>query len=458
MLIGFSVSNYRSFKKRQDFSMAAGDSARHKDHVAVAGNRKLLKTALIFGANAGGKSNFIKAVDFSRKIILKGIEQASLDGRHFRIDSQMYYEPGFFEYRMVIHQIEYCYGLVISYCEKTILAEWLTKSDENGNEICIFNRETDEHGISHAETEIEYENPDENMRMKVYLADFGEEISDSLKKKTILSDIAGRVNEKSSFFEDIVSVYDWFAGISVIFPDYQYTLLDFMTADKQIRDFFGVMMSLLDTGIEDIENQKQELEFEKVLQGFSPAEAEKFRIGISNTDDKAYLIQINQKIYLFQKGKNGELVYDKMMLNHGNQDDLFEYQDESDGTKRLFHLIPVLFKSTDRSMILIDEIDRSLHTNLVRKFLQSYFQIPAGKSCQLIATAHDSNLLDLDLFRQDELWLVERRADHSSKLYSLSRFREQAGGRIDKEYLIGRYGAVPVFQGSFFLREETNEE
>ena len=216
MLIGFSVSNYRSFKKRQDFSMAAGDSARHKDHVAVAGNRKLLKTALIFGANAGGKSNFIKAVDFSRKIILKGIEQASLDGRHFRIDSQMYYEPGFFEYRMVIHQIEYCYGLVISYCEKTILAEWLTKSDENGNEICIFNRETDEHGISHAETEIEYENPDENMRMKVYLADFGEEISDSLKKKTILSDIAGRVNEKSSFFEDIVSVYDWFAGISVI--------------------------------------------------------------------------------------------------------------------------------------------------------------------------------------------------------------------------------------------------
>lgn len=85
----------------------------------------------------GGKSNFIKAVDFSRKIILKGIEQASLDGRHFRIDSQMYYEPGFFEYRMVIHQIEYCYGLVISYCEKTILAEKALEQDDSRLAGCV---------------------------------------------------------------------------------------------------------------------------------------------------------------------------------------------------------------------------------------------------------------------------------------------------------------------------------
>ena len=457
MLIGFSVSNYRSFKKRQDFSMAAGDSARHKDHVAVAGNRKLLKTALIFGANAGGKSNFIKAVDFSRKIILKGIEQASLDGRHFRIDSQMYYEPGFFEYRMVIHQIEYCYGLVISYCEKTILAEWLTKSDENGNEICIFNRETDEHGISHAETEIEYENPDENMRMKVYLADFGEEISDSLKKKTILSDIAGRVNEKSSFFEDIVSVYDWFAGISVIFPDSVYTLTNMITEDEAMRKFYGQMMSFLDTGIEDIQNH--ELNFDKMFQNIPEDDAERLKVKISNyAEGELITLRMNHKLKVVKKGTDGNVVQTKMMMNHGNQDDLFEFQDESDGTRRLFDLIPVLFESMEKSMILVDEIDRSFHSNLIRKFLQSYFQIPAGKSCQLIATAHDSNLLDLDLFRQDELWLVERRADHSSKLYSLSRFREQAGGRIDKEYLIGRYGAVPVFQGSFFLREETNEE
>ena len=76
------------------------------------------------------------------------------------------------------------------------------------------------------------------------------------------------------------------------------------------------------------------------------------------------MLKLNQKVYVLRKGENGNIIYYKMMLNHGNDRDLFEYVDESDGTRRLFDLIPVLFENKDSSIIFIDEIDRSLHTNL----------------------------------------------------------------------------------------------
>ena len=103
--------------------------------------------------------------------------------------------------------------------------------------------------------------------------------------------------------------------------------------------------------------------------------------------------------------------------------------------------------------ILIDEIDRSLHTNLTRKFLELFYEVVEDRDCQLIATTHDSNLLDLELLRQDEIWFVERQDDHSSKVFSLNKFKERFDKKIDKEYLIGRYGAIPIFDDNFVLEE-----
>lgn len=151
------------------------------------------------------------------------------------------------------------------------------------------------------------------------------------------------------------------------------------------------------------------------------------------------------------------IVYNKLLLNHGNSDDMFDYTDESDGTKRLFDLIPIFYENGRGSLILIDEIDRSLHTNLTRKFLELFFKIVEDRECQLIATTHDSNLLDLELLRQDEIWFVERQPDHSSKVFSLNKFKERFDKKIDKEYLLGRYGAIPVFDDDFVLENDYEE-
>ena len=141
----------------------------------------------------------------------------------------------------------------------------------------------------------------------------------------------------------------------------------------------------------------------------------------------------------------GKILVSKMLLNHGNNDNLFECSEESDGTQRLFDLIPLFFKENQDQLIIIDEIDRSLHNKLSRKFLELYFQFATNSNSQMLVTTHETSLMDLDLLRQDEIWFIERDNDHSSHLYSLNKFKERYDKSVEKEYLLGKYGAVPVF-------------
>ena len=135
------------------------------------------------------------------------------------------------------------------------------------------------------------------------------------------------------------------------------------------------------------------------------------------------------------------------MLDHGNPNDLFEISDESDGTKRLFDLIPVYEIGQHERVIIIDELDRSFHSKLTEEYIEKFFEVTKDKKSQLICTTHDLNLMDLNILRQDEIWFIEKESDHSSKIYSLSDFKERFDKNILNEYLIGRYGAIPCIQG-----------
>ena len=459
MLIGFSVSNFKSFADTQTISFFASKISRHSDHVVKLANKKILKSAVVFGANAGGKTNLIKAVDFSRRIILFGTDKVDLNKKYFRISNDAYRIPGVFEYRFIVDETEYSYGIAISYEKKEIIAEWLVKIDSKGNEISIFDREYDEEGISRVYTEKVYDTEEENLKMKVYLDDFGENISDVFKRRTILMDIAERVNDKQGIFREITSVYEWFKNIIVVFPNSKYNGLNNIVSSDEKKSFFSNLISYFDTGIESIEGKRQTLDFEKIIQNFPPEDAEKIKIDISNATDKhPVMLKANQQIFILVKDRDGNIVYDKLQLNHGNDKDLFEYSDESDGTKRLFDLIPLYYESRHKSVIFVDEIDRSLHTNLIKKFIGLFYELTEEMPCQLIATTHDSNLLDLDLVRQDEIWFVERQEKQNSKIYSLNKYKERFDKKIDKEYLLGRYGAIPIFDENIIEGEFIEEE
>lgn len=447
MFIGFSVSNFLSFKDPQTMSMMASKVARHKEHILSGNGKKVLKTGLIYGANAGGKSNFIKAIDFSRDIILDGLEEVDLNRKYFRISKDGYKQPGVFEYRLITQsRKEYSYGIAISYATKEILSEWLVRIEKSGAETCIFNRDTDENGVNFTFSEVRPRSEAERIKWEIYLDVFGKNISPSMKKKSILSDVAERSNENRGVLREIRDVYEWFQSIIILFPTSQYSGLNQLVEKEEVRKFFSGILKYFDTGIESVESKLGEMEFDRIFEGIPKEHAEKLKIRISNDiEDDSVMFKVNNQVYSLRKDEEGNIITIKMMQNHGNAQELFEYADESDGTQRLFDLIPLFFEHQGNRVIFIDEIDRSLHTNLTRKFLELFYTLTEEADCQIIATTHDSNLLDLDLVRQDEIWFIKRLKDHSSQIYSLNRYKERYDKKIDKEYLLGRYDAVPVF-------------
>lgn len=447
MFIGFSVSNFLSFKSPQTMSMMASKVARHKEHILNGNGKKILKTGLIYGANAGGKSNFIKAIDFSRDIILDGLEEVDLNRKYFRINKEGYRQPGVFEYRLITQsKKEYSYGIAISYAAKEIISEWLVRIEKNGSETCIFNRDIDESGENFTFSEVTHKNEAEKIKWEIFLDVFGKNISPAMKKKSILSDVAERSNEKSGVLKEIMDVYEWFQSIIILFPTSQYSGLNQLVEKEEVRKFFSGILKYFDTGIESVESKQGEMNFDRIFEGIPKEHAEKLKIRISNDiENDPVMFKVNNQVYSLRKDEEGNIITTKMMQNHGNPQELFEYSDESDGTQRLFDLIPLFYEHQNNRVIFIDEIDRSLHTNLTRRFLELFYSLTEKSDCQIIATTHDSNLLDLDLVRQDEIWFIKRLEDHSSKMYSLNRYKERYDKKIDKEYLLGRYDAIPIF-------------
>ena len=457
MFIGFSVSNFLSFKSPQTMSMMASKVARHKEHILNGNGKKILKTGLIYGANAGGKSNFIKAIDFSRDIILDGLEEVDLNRKYFRINKEGYRQPGVFEYRLITQsKKEYSYGIAISYAAKEIISEWLVRIEKNGSETCIFNRDIDESGENFTFSEVTHNNEAEKIKWEIFLDVFGKNISPAMKKKSILSDVAERSNEKSGVLKEIMDVYEWFQSIIILFPTSQYSGLNQLVEKEEVRKFFSGILKYFDTGIESVESKQGEMNFDRIFEGIPKEHAEKLKIRISNDiENDPVMFKVNNQVYSLRKDEEGNIITTKMMQNHGNPQELFEYSDESDGTQRLFDLIPLFYEHQNNRVIFIDEIDRSLHTNLTRRFLELFYSLTEKSDCQIIATTHDSNLLDLDLVRQDEIWFIKRLEDHSSKMYSLNRYKERYDKKIDKEYLLGRYDAIPIFDEEIF--EDMND-
>ncbi len=453
MIRGFSVSNFRSFNKTQSISWVPSKIVRHKSHIFISEKCKVLKGGLIFGANAGGKSNLVQAIAFAKHIVLDGTDSVDSDKCYFRLGNENHNIPGVFQFDILIDGDEYSYGFALSYLTKSIISEWLSKKNENGEDIDIFSRDVDANGVSHVLTDWIVESEDERKRLDIYFEDFGEKITPTLKKKTILNDIAQRYSSGEGLFNDIAKVFEWFVNLLIILPSSKYNGIIEDAENDELRKLLSNMLKYFDTGIEQVTNT--DVDFDKVMAAIPGGDLEDLKTRITNDlDDKSTrMVRVKGQLYKLMKDSRGKAIAREVLADHGNPEDQFEYGDESDGTKRLFDLIPLFYKANKNKVVIIDEIDRSLHTNAVRRFIELFYSLSEGTDQQIIATTHDSNLLDLDLMRQDEIWFIERDFDRSSQIYSLNKFKERFDKKINKEYLLGRYGAIPVFKEGFDLTD-----
>ena len=445
MLVTFSVSNFKSFDIEQTFNLAASRITKHNDHVATVNKKRILKSALIFGANAGGKTNLIEAIAFSSRIIKNGMKAIPLSKMYFRINIENYNKPGVFRYHILVDQVEYIYELSISYSKQTIISEKLSKLTRSKKEVILYNRYLSTEGNPVVEMPNCKLTVEEETRLSVYLNDFEGNLSNELQKKTILSDIASRSNTQEGIFKEFSHVFNWFDKLIILFPDSIFTGLNEMGKQDDKLAFFRLFMRYLDTGIQNIESEEKAFDINALLDNVPADIAEEMKADIAEKlQNNPVTFRLGgEDALLLHKDNEGNIVYDQLQFDHGNPDDLFVYSDESDGTKRLFDLAPLFFDITENPVILIDEIDRSLHTSVVQSYLELFFDLNKNRNAQLIATSHDTNLMDLELMRQDELWLIDRTDNNNSIIYCLRDYNIRFDKRIAPDYLSNHYGGVP---------------
>lgn len=457
MLVRFSFGNFRSYKDQAVFSMAAGKITRHGGHVCECGGHRLLRSAFVFGANAGGKSNFVKALDFGRRMVLGGEQAVSLDKQYFRLGRRP--NPiGFFQYDIFADGDFYSYGFAVNYFSGAIIEEWLSRlSGKPGKkDVSVFHRRSNESGQISIERELELPEQDGN-RFDIYAEDFK---NPAMQRELFLRDVGKRA-AATEFGKAASTVLKWFQKMLVIYPETQYTGIPFFMMGRKKNESFSRLMGHFDTGIESLEEEV--VAEEKIWEQFPPPLREKIKADIvRDLADKpgqaAVTIHDGTSSFLFTREATGDLVVKKTKENHGNHDDLFDREDESDGTIRLFDLVPLYDALRGGGVVVVDELDRSLHTKATLEFIRIFLEDKRARRGQLIATTHDGNLLDLDVLRQDEIWFAERGRDNSTKLEAFLKFKIRFDKDIHKDYLLGRYGALPLFDVLDDARQDADGE
>lgn len=441
MLVRFVFENFRSYRDKTTFSMSAGKGTRHNNHIWECQGHRLLRSAFIFGANAGGKTSFVKALDFGRRIVIGGMSPINMDKLHFRLATTL--NPvGSFQYDICLDGQFYSYGFAIDYKKGHIVDEWLYLVGDRA-ETCVFHRSKNDNKQMLIKTDLQLSEGDKN-RFDVYADDFKVR---TMRGELFLRDVGKRAGSATEFGRHAASVLRWFSKMVVIFPETRYIGLPSFLVDGRQKDVAARLMTHFDTGIDSFVEEVVDIEkfWEQVPAAFRDnLKADILRNLKNGSANPVVAVNNGFSSFIFSYD-HGEIVVKKMKENHGNKKDLFERFEESDGTIRLFDLIPLYESWRNNAVVIVDELDRSLHTKATLEFVKIFLEDPMAKNAQLIATTHDEGLLDLNVLRQDEIWFTERQSDKSTTLYSLLKFKARFDKDIAKDYLLGRYGALPIF-------------
>jgi AAA15 family ATPase/GTPase len=447
MLVQVTIENFLSFKEATTFSMLGVNSdLNHAGHFAVdvAGQGKsLLPIAAIYGANAAGKSNLIKAIDFAKNLIVEGTRSGQIIPlTTFKLGDYSK-KPSKFEFIFTYKDSFYSYGFTLD--SSQIYEEWLygIPRDEK-EEVRYFERTTSDK----QETKVEYGQilSGEGEENKQFL-DF---ITQGTRANQLFLTEAVERNVKL-----LVPVVNWFKKVLTIIPaeSSYYGLEIGILNSAEFTSFLSDFLKFAGTGIDSIGVEEVAFDFDYHFPEMPKSMREELYQQLAKSDENSVAIIKNPlgKRYLLTKGEEDQISLMQLKTKHRHEKGQlvdFSIDEESDGTQRLINLIPALFilKKKPEKVILLDELDRRLHPLLSRQFLEFSLDCKIAESgSQLIFTTHDTNLLDLDILRRDEIWFVEKNQQGVSHLYSLAEFKIRPDLKIEKGYLNGRFGAIPFF-------------
>ena len=412
ILLEFRVRNYRSFQNENSLSLvAAADKSLEYTNTIETGLQALpraVRTAVIYGANASGKSNLIRGLQSMRSIVKDSASMKPnqpLDVQPFRLDQMSPAEPTMFEVTIMLAGIRYQYGFELS--PERIQSEWLLVYQKAKPQRWFERRS----GKSEGKDIYEFSS---------HLIGSKRVWQDATRPNALFLSTAVQLNS-----EILAPLYNWFAHEMVVFPDGGQLPFHFSTSMLQKVDDSNQIAKLLqaaDMAVSSISAEPKKTFLHSVTlrpeQGFSDLTSE-------------------EKEVLHPRFKHivGPVSVD------------FDFADESQGTQKMFSLAgPLLDILRKGRTVVIDELDRSLHPLLVRQIIET-FQDPElnPNGAQLIFTTHDTAQLDNSLLRRDQIWFAEKQhGTQASELISLSEFSPRKSEALERNYLGGRYGGVPI--------------
>ena len=417
MLIEFTVGNFLSFYEKKTISFEAKGISDLKQNVIVFKKHKLLRSAVVYGANSSGKSNLVKAFDRMRDTVLESVKLNDTDEllyNPFLLSTENPNDPTFFEIIYLNSNKKFRYGFEYNNIE--IINEWLYYSNGTKKEIPLFIRTIDGIGVS--------DNFEEGQ---------GKEVSTNNNRLfiSLVAQLGGSISK---------GVIEWIKGYNVIsgleHKDYNGFTLRMLHKKLEGCDESQLFFKTLKLGFNDIELSESEFNPQEIPNSFPKALKTKLLKEMTGTTI------VSLKTVHNRYDKKGNIV-DTILFD---KDD-----NESEGTNKIMDLSGPIFDTLfSGRLLIIDELDAKLHP-LITQHIVRLFNNPNTNpnSAQLLFTTHDTNLLNSELFRRDQIWFSEKDSIEQTDLYSLIDINLPDGTKVrndanlEKNYIRGRYGAIP---------------
>lgn len=408
MLLEFSCSNHKSIRDEVVFSTLAGTDTTHEDKVKSIDDLRVLKSAVIYGANGSGKSNFIDAISFVKNLVVKSITHQPGEGiRQIPHKLDSFEKDSSYRIQFITKGIRYVFGFTL---KNMIVAEEYMYFFPNGRQTKIFERSAESF------------TPGSKFRGKF------NSCKDVLKPNRLFLSCAANF----STVEEISNAYRFFADELIIYGPsnttnwMNYSLYQ-IKQDENIKKAVISFMRELGMGVKDIVvtiDQKQ----------------------LESSELPSFLSDEFKNVLLQKKvdAINAKVVYDSFETDLINE--------ESTGVQKLFGMLcPLIDIMVNGKVLVCDEIESSLHESLVFGLVKLFMSVSPEQFAQLIFTTHETGLLNLDLFRRDQIWFTELKSeDRSTDLYSLAEIKNvRKEDNFERGYISGKYGAIPMLNLDF---------
>lgn len=408
MLLEFSCSNHRSIRDEILFSAIAGSDKTHAENIEKAADVEVLKSSVIYGANGSGKSNFIDAIAFVKNLVSNSINHQPGQGI-LQVPHKLegYERKSNYKIQFVVDGIRYAFGFSL---RNMLVVEEYLYYFPNGRQTKIFERDGEEYSAGR------------NFRNRF------NSCKDVLKPNRLMLSCAANF----SSVDEVTAAYRFFNDELVICnsgnqENWMNYSLHQINASEKVKATVLKFLNALGTGIKDIyvDIKKEDLD----VSHLPPFLSDEFK-----------KILLQEKI---------DAISAKVQYE-GFETDLIS--EESTGIKKLFGILcPFIDIIANGKVLVCDELESNLHESLLFGLVKQFVNTRGSKPAQLIFTTHETGLLNLDLFRRDQIWFTENKpADRSTDLFSLTEIRNvRKDENFGKGYIAGKYGAIPMLNLNF---------